>query len=164
MTINMRRAFLWLTLAFSLLAVLFLRFYPLTIIQPFKHQSPEPLQRALFVLRIAPVTSILLALLSVAVTVWMWSRMRLLSRIGSSVLVLLTCVGAVLVRVNVFELMFHPAGAPRFLAAKHAKIDADDMLITVALNRDSHAYPIREMGYHHVVNDLVGGVPIVATY
>ena len=25
-------------------------------------------------------------------------------------------------------------------------------------------YPIREMAYHHVVNDVVGREPIVATY
>jgi len=26
------------------------------------------------------------------------------------------------------------------------------------------AYPVRLMAYHHVVPDVVGGVPIVATY
>jgi Protein of unknown function (DUF3179) len=29
---------------------------------------------------------------------------------------------------------------------------------------DNHAYPIGAMGYHHVVNDTVGGVPVAATY
>ncbi len=29
---------------------------------------------------------------------------------------------------------------------------------------DSRAYPIRELAYHHVVNDTVGGVPIAVTY
>jgi hypothetical protein len=66
--------------------------------------------------------------------------------------------------VNIFEQMFHPAGTPQFVSVKDARIDPADMLITVALNSDAHAYPIREMGYHHVVNDFVGGVPIVATY
>jgi hypothetical protein len=28
----------------------------------------------------------------------------------------------------------------------------------------ARAYPIRSISYHHVVNDTVGGVPIVATY
>jgi Protein of unknown function (DUF3179) len=32
------------------------------------------------------------------------------------------------------------------------------------VNGASRAYPIRQMGYHHVVNDTLGGVPIIATY
>jgi Protein of unknown function (DUF3179) len=29
---------------------------------------------------------------------------------------------------------------------------------------DARAYPISEMAYHHVLNDVVGGVPVTATY
>jgi len=28
----------------------------------------------------------------------------------------------------------------------------------------ARAYPIRNISYYHIVNDLVDGVPIVATY
>jgi hypothetical protein len=28
----------------------------------------------------------------------------------------------------------------------------------------ARAYPIRTMGYHHIVNDVVGGTALVATY
>jgi hypothetical protein len=34
----------------------------------------------------------------------------------------------------------------------------------VKLGGESRAYPVRMMAYHHIVNDVVGGVPIVATY
>jgi hypothetical protein len=141
-----------------------LRVYPLAIIQPFKHQNPQDLQRALFVFRIAPITALIVALIAAATLVLNWRSLRIGSRIVCSLLFLLTCGAAVLVRVNVFEQMFHPAGTPQFLAIQKAKLDGRDMLVTVALNGDAHAYPIREMGYHHVVNDYVGGVPIVATY
>jgi hypothetical protein len=160
----MRRSLPWLILTFCFASVLFLLIYPLTIIQPFLHQSTEPLQRALFVFRIAPPVSLLLAAIAALAVVLAWRNLRLGSRIGAGALVVLTCAAAVVVRVNVFELMFHPAGTPRFLTLKEAKVDPDDMLIVVALHGDPRAYPIREMAYHHVINDVAGGVPIVATY
>jgi Protein of unknown function (DUF3179) len=65
----------------------------------------------------------------------------------------------------VFEaLMFHPLEHPAFAAAKDAKLDSDDKLIVVRINGSARAYPIREMAYHHVVNDMVGGTALVATY
>ena len=39
-----------------------------------------------------------------------------------------------------------------------------DMVIAVTLGGESRAYPIREMGYHHVVNDRLHQLPIVVTY
>ncbi len=38
------------------------------------------------------------------------------------------------------------------------------MVLAVQINSESRAYPIREMAYHHVVNDTVGRQPIVSTY
>ena len=69
-----------------------------------------------------------------------------------------------LARFNVYEMMFHPMGAPAVESAAIAKVDPDDMVIAVKLNGSARAYPIREMGYHHIANDWVGGEPIVATY
>jgi hypothetical protein len=67
--------------------------------------------------------------------------------------------------VNMFEqLLFHPLEHPEFTAAADAKLDADDKLIAVKIGGSARAYPIREMGYHHVVNDLVGGTALAATY
>lgn len=60
--------------------------------------------------------------------------------------------------------MFHPLAAPQFQAARDAPIDKEDMVLSVRLNGDARAYPIREMAYHHVVNDIVGRTPIVSTY
>ena len=38
------------------------------------------------------------------------------------------------------------------------------MVIAVTLGGESRAYPIREMGYHHIVNDRLHGLPLVVTY
>jgi hypothetical protein len=60
--------------------------------------------------------------------------------------------------------MFHPLEHPTFATARDAKVDNDDKLIVVKIGGSARAYPIREMGYHHVVNDVVGGTALVATY
>jgi len=33
-----------------------------------------------------------------------------------------------------------------------------------SLGSDARAYPIREIAYHHIVNDVVNGVPVCVTY
>ena len=38
------------------------------------------------------------------------------------------------------------------------------MILAVRLGDDARAYPISQMAYHHVLNDVVGGVPIAVTY
>ena len=60
--------------------------------------------------------------------------------------------------------MFHPLGQPQFLSGEQAHLDPDDMVIAIRRNGVSRAYPIREMAYHHVVNDTLSGEPVVATY
>jgi hypothetical protein len=159
-----RRFSLFSTLVLCTIAAFFLRVYPLTIIQPFKRQDPNALQHALTVFRIAPTAAIVVALIALYLTVLIWKRSRIYARIGATLLLLLTCLAAGLTRVNVFELMFHPAGTPRFVSIQDTKTEPDDMLIAVALRNEAHAYPIREMAYHHVVNDWIAGTPIAATY
>ena len=39
-----------------------------------------------------------------------------------------------------------------------------DALTVVKVGGSARAYPIRTMGYHHIVNDIVGGTALVATY
>lgn len=41
---------------------------------------------------------------------------------------------------------------------------ASDRVIGVEINGQSRAYPLRVLNWHEVVNDVVGGVPIVVTY
>jgi hypothetical protein len=36
--------------------------------------------------------------------------------------------------------------------------------MAVKINGEAAAYPIRQMAYHHLVQDSVGGMHIVATY
>jgi len=138
---------------------------PMYVIRPFRHQGAGELRVALFVKQIAPWLSEWCLVIGLTIAILLWPRIRGW-RYRSAVIVtlLLAGVGAYLSRVNVYELMFHPLGPPQFQSAKDSRIDKDDMLIAVRLNGVSRAYPIREMAYHHVVNDTVAGEPIVSTY
>jgi hypothetical protein len=62
--------------------------------------------------------------------------------------------------------MFGPLTRPEYARVSEASsfVEEADMLIAVAMNGDAVAYPVRQMAYHHVVNDQVGGVPVVSTY
>jgi hypothetical protein len=138
---------------------------PLYVIRPFRQQGVRELAVALFVKQIGPRLSVVCALVALATVILSWRQMRgWLTRSAMAAALLLALGGAYLSRVNVYELMFHPLGTPRFEAGKDAHIDKDDILIAVRVNGEARAYAIREMAYHHVVNDTVGREPIVATY
>lgn len=135
------------------------------VIRPFRSQGPRELAFALLVARFGPVVSIVCAVLGIALAWFVWSTSRKrLPRVTAVLFSLLTIGGAFLARIDVYELMFHPIEAPQFASAEKAKVDPDDMVIAVRVNGARRAYPIREMAYHHVVNDTLGGEPIAATY
>lgn len=165
-TLNPRPRMYWMLIVACLLAALFCAAYPMYVIRPFRHQGVTELSAALLVMRFrAAVTDVcvLLALVA-AVRSWRAPSSRRWSRVGVIAGVLGVCAFATASRVNVYELMFHPLGAPDFESAGQSKLDKDEKLIAIEVNGASRAYPIRGMSYHHIVNDTVGGVPIVATY
>lgn len=44
------------------------------------------------------------------------------------------------------------------------KVDSNRLVIGVTINGESKAYPIQYIGYHHHVQDTLGGKPILVTY
>jgi hypothetical protein len=139
--------------------------YPMYVIRPFRPQGARELAAALVVARyrgIATVISTLAALAALAAyrpaQPVRWRR--ILAAVGAG----LVCVFAVLARINVFELMFHPIDHASFAAAAKSKLDGGEKVIAVVVNGQARAYPIRGMAYHHIINDEVGKTAIVATY
>jgi hypothetical protein len=49
-------------------------------------------------------------------------------------------------------------------AAGDLEIEAQEPVIGVSLNGEAHAYPIRLLSLHEIVNDDVGGIPIAVTW
>src|ERR1700733_1195453 len=156
----------WLTsgLALAVLSVACV-WIPLHIIRPFHPQEATGLTLALWVHDRGPLVAGLGAALTVALTIWSWNRVR---RMGFRVAMICLCVvaiaGAWLTQVNIFEKMFHPYDRPAFGVADKAPVDPDDMVLAVLLGGHARAYPIRTMGYHHIVNDTLEGVPIAVRY
>lgn len=148
----------------SALAGLALFVYPMYVIRPFRAQGTRELAVALAVKQAGPWLALGFAALAVGSVAFFWNSWRWVRR-TVGILFALVAVGAIaLTRFNVYEQMFHPMGAPSAEPAATAKIDSDDMVMAVNINRTARAYPIRTMGYHHIANDWVGGEPIVATY
>jgi Protein of unknown function (DUF3179) len=157
----------WIVIILACLAVSLVSVaYPLYVIRPFRAQGAQELTAALAVSRFGPLLTAVSALAAVLAAIAYWRvPASTLKRTLVAASALLVCVLALLARANVFEaLMFHPVEHPAFAAAKEVKLDVDDKLIVVKVNGNARAYPIREMGYHHVVNDVVGGTALVATY
>ena len=138
---------------------------PIYVIWPFRHQGARELMIALAVIRYRPIGMILAVAGMLAAIVWYWRmERRKWRRFFSTLCVANVAVAAVLSRVNIYELMFHPAGTPVVSAAADSKLDGGEMVIAVKVNGAARAYPIRSMSYHHIYNDVVAGEPIVATY
>jgi hypothetical protein len=159
-----RRNWLWILWAASALVAIGLFFIPAFIIRPFTHQSARGIVLAMAVRDRAPLGTLMAALACLALTAFLWSSARLWSRIGLGVVAVLAVFSAVMARENYFEWMFHPVENAQFVAESQSKLDAGEMILAVRFGADARAYPISQMAYHHILNDVVEGVPIAVTY
>jgi len=138
---------------------------PVWLIMPFKAQTPGGIQLSYVFRRWSPILTILAAGSLIALSIYLWRAARWWTRGLLVITVLISLVPAWASRQNHFEWMFKQINRPEYGRAAEASNVADsDMVMAVEVNGEAAAYPIREMGYHHVVEDVVGGVPLVATY
>ena len=154
---------LWLAALVSVAVVLL----PVFILRPFSPQTAPAVAVAYRLREAAPLlTAVVAGLVLMAVAVgWRrapgrWARVAVVGALG------IALGAAWLGRQNQFEWMFNPLRTPTYASAAEAAAFTDpaDMLIAVEIRGDAVAYPVRQMGYHHVVNDQVGGIPVASTY
>jgi Protein of unknown function (DUF3179) len=158
------RLALWIGLIGTLVPIVCLAI-PMYVIRPFRPQDPSQLALALTVRDLAPWLTAVCAIAVVIVSALAWGHTRRkLPRIALVAFSILAIAGACLTHVNIFEIMFHPYDRPVFGEADALHIDADDKVLAVRIGTEAHAYPIRTMGYHHIVNDTLGNTPIAVTY
>ena len=162
---NARRKLVWLMLFLLVVAVLVVVLTPVFLIMPFKAQTPRTMEISYLMRRFSPWLTVLASLLIIAMAVRLWIGGRWWGRIAL-VILLLPVLGATwLARQNHFLWMFNPLPNPAYAKTADASyVNDNDRLLAVTINGESVAYPIKFMGYHHVVEDTVGGTPIVATY
>jgi hypothetical protein len=174
-----RRGYLWVLFLVSALVALALFFIPAIIIQPFKHQTPFGLALAIALRDRAPWGTLVAGLVALAFAVVLWRSLdqdvqgsarpwwrtsTLWCKVALSSVMVLVVFSTVMSRLNYFEWMFHPVDSPRFETEAESKLDGSEMILAVRSGSDARAYPILQMAYHHVLNDVVNGVPIAVTY
>jgi len=142
---------------------------PYWVMRPFRPQGATELQVALVTLRLAPWLLIAAGVVAVAMVWRAWTGAasgwrKWLRRVGTGLALVLVIGAGMASRINLFEKMFAPLAGPIYVAAAGAPLPAEDVVMVVAQGDAARAYPVRILAYHHVVNDEVGGVPLVATY
>jgi hypothetical protein len=159
-----RRYFLWFLFVPSALIALGFFSLPFFIIHPFRHQSPRALALAMALRQRAPSTTLAAALVCLVLLLLLWQTAELWRKILLTSVMVVVTFSAVMSRLNHFEWMFHPIDAPQFESAPTSKLGNQEMILAIRYGADARAYPIREMAYHHILNDVVAGVPVAVTY
>jgi hypothetical protein len=158
------RVFLWLAFAASAVVAIGLFFVPAFIIRPFTHQTPTGLALAMALRQRAPWGTLATALVCLILALVLWGVANWWRKIVIALVMVLVGFSAVMSRLNYFEWMFHPVPSAQFESESASKLDKGEMILAVRFGSDARAYPIREMAYHHVLNDVVAGVPVAVTY
>jgi hypothetical protein len=160
-----RRRIAGLGLLLLVVAALALVAIPVWEIRPFVPQTAKGISLAYACRRLAPWATHVAAVAGGFLIGGLWRGARWWSRV-LMVLALVPLGGAVwLARTNIFEKMFAPLPSPRYARAAEASwVKDSDLVLGVERNGEAVAYPVRQVAYHHVVMDEVGGVPIAATY
>ena len=156
----------WAILLLLAAIVLAMALIPVWIIHPFKSQTPSGMELAYTLRRWSPVVTLIDFVCVLALTAYLWrGARRWWRKVALALVVSIALAAAWFARQNHFEWMFNPLPEAAFVKAGEANfLAADDKVMAVDLNGESVAYPVRQIAYHHVIQNEVGGVPIVATY
>ena len=139
---------------------------PALLIQPFKLQTAERLNVSYTLRHWSPVITLLALSLALLIVISLWKRTRRWLRKGLLVSFFIPLLAATwFARQNHFEWMFKPLANVGFASVNDASFVAEgDMVLAVELNGDAAAFPVRQVAYHHVVQDTIGGIPVLVTY
>ena len=156
----------WLALLSTVLVALVIVAAPVWIVQPFKPQTAGGLTAAMAMRRWSPIVTIAAVIASCFLVAWLWrGSRRWLVKVVLAVLLLPVIAATWFARQNHFEWMFNPLANSAYAKPADASFTSDsDMVLAVEHNGEAVAYPVRLIAYHHIVQDTVGGTPLVATY
>ena len=156
----------WLLLLGLMLLAFAIVFLPVWIIQPFKPQTARGVEVSYALRRFSPWITLVALGLGVFLIAKLWRGSRRWWKKALLVVILVPLLATTwFARQNHFEWMFNPLANASYAKANDAAFVADDdVVLAVSINGETVAYPVRLMAYHHLVEDVVGGTPIVATY
>ena len=160
------RRFYWLSLSLITVLSFLLVFIPAFLIRPFVAQTARGLALSYQMRALSPTWTLVLLVIGILLALPL--RHYALPRFQKSLIglfLLILAASAVMARQNHFEWMFRPLPRPGYVdISKATHVKDSDMVLGIRLGRDSRAYPISLMAYHHLVNDVVAGQPLVVTY
>ncbi|HVW11892.1 MAG TPA: DUF3179 domain-containing (seleno)protein [Bryobacteraceae bacterium] len=152
-----------MAIAAACAAVSFLCFLiPVLVMNPFTTQWKGALMLALRLHKTGPPVSGVCAIMAAAAAGLGWNSSH--SHRALAVSIAIAVSGALLTRLNVFEMLFRPYVSLNFAPPGTIALDDDSMVMSLTVAGETRAYPVGAMGYHHIANDTVGGVPVAATY
>ena len=159
------RALAWIALLVLPLVALAAVIVPVWLIQPFASQTRGELRLSYFLRAAAPLATILVLAGATAATMYLWRSARWWQRSAMALCVVIAGIATWFAQQNHFEWMFAPLEVVEFAKVEAAMfIEDTDKVLAVEINGDAAAYPLRQLAYHHLVQDAVGGVPIAVTY
>jgi hypothetical protein len=159
------RKIAWLALVIIVLLALAIVVAPVFIIQPFRAQTQRGIAISYAMRNWSPYATVAILIVAFILVGWLWRAARWFARVALVIILLPLLAATWFARQNHFEWMFRPLQHSAYAKAADTSFVGDsDMVLAVSINGESVAYPVRLMAYHHVVQDSVGGTPIVATY
>ena len=160
-----RRKAMWIFLLLITLIALAIVLIPVWLIQPFKPQSSRALEVSYVIRNWSPTVTVIVMCLGVFLVMRLGRGSRWWKRALLVIALVPLLASTWFARQNHFEWMFNPLATAAYARANEAAfIDDSDIVIAVESNGEAVAYPVRLMAYHHLVQDVVGGTPIVSTY
>ncbi len=139
---------------------------PALLIQPFKLQTAERLNISYSLRHWSPTITIVALSVALLIVISLWKQTHRWWRKGLLLSFFIPLLLATwFARQNHFEWMFKPLPNALFASVNDAGFVSDgEMVLAVELNGDAAAYPVRQIAYHHVVQDTIGGIPVLVTY
>jgi hypothetical protein len=139
---------------------------PVLLLRPFSPQTPAMVATAYALRTISPWLAPSGFALSAVLGAFCLRRRPRRPRLAAVVLAVAAAGGAAWLSFqNHFEWMFAPLPSAEYARARDTTFVSDaDMVVAVEVEGDAVAYPVRQMAYHHLVNDDVGRLPVVSTY
>jgi membrane protease YdiL (CAAX protease family) len=156
----------WLLLLLLLVFTVTIVFVPVWLIQPFAPQTERGLTISYYFKSLSPILTAVFSLAAILLAVFMWRKAkRWYSKIPVLLPLPIIFFFTWFAQQNHFEWMFNPLHQAKFASVADTDFVKDgDMVLAVKINGDAAAFPVLQMAYHHVAQDVVGGTPITATY
>jgi hypothetical protein len=155
----------WLLLSLIVVAAVTMVAIPVFVIMPFRAQTAAGVEWSYSLRRWSPTATVVAMVVFLALCAKLWRGARWWGRLAMPAMLAPLLAVTWFARQNHFEWMFKPLPNADYARVAEAGFVADsDMVMAIEINGDAVAYPVRTMAYHHVVNDVVGGKPITATY